>query len=184
MMIWRFVCAVAFIAGVTPSLAQREVPVSPDPPARVYDYVFPMEFDGAKRLSIRGYDDPALGYSVGYQRGAVTATIYIYDSGVKAIPDNPDAAMVMAEFRASIRDVVELRKARLHQGFVLPDARKVERLNCAWLTYSADAGGMLCLGAAKGKFIKFRTSAPETQDGVRESALFVMGWMPIFWPPT
>jgi hypothetical protein len=172
------------IAGVVPGLAQQRIPVSPDQPAQVYDYIFPVEFEGAKRLSVHGYDNPGLGYSVGYGRGDLTATIYIYDGGQKSIPDNPDDAVVLAELRASLREAMEFSKAKLGVTFSLPDQSKVRRMNCAWLTFSAVSGGTLCVGGANGKFVKFRISAPETKDGVRESVLFMLGWIPTFWPPT
>jgi hypothetical protein len=185
MTIWRLVGAVALIAAVTPSLAQQKVPVAPDQPARVYDYVFPVEYEGAKRLSVRGYDDPGLGYSVGYQRGDVTTTIYIYDAGQKKISDDPDDAVVKAELQSSMRDAVQFRKsAEVKKGFALVDDSGRRRLNCVWLTYDGNTDGTLCLGGAKNKFIKFRASAPARPDAPAESAAFIRTWINLFWPPS
>jgi hypothetical protein len=185
MTIWRLVGAAALIAAVTPSLAQQQIPVPPDQPARVYDYVFPVEFEGAKRLSVRGYSDPGLGYSAGYQRGAVIMTIYIYDNGQKTIADDPDDAVVKEEFQSSTQEAVQFRKnAEVKKGFALADDGKRRRLNCVWLTYDGNIDGTLCLGGAKNKFIKFRTSAPARPDAVAESAAFIRTWMKFFWPST
>jgi hypothetical protein len=177
--------SLGLIAGAAPSLAQQQVPVPPDQPARVYDYVFPVEFEGAKRLSVRGYDDPGLGYSVGYQRGAVTVTIYIYDAGQKAIPDNPDDAVVMAELRSSTIEAMQFRKnAEMKKGFALADDRKLRRLVCVLITDYSNMEGTVCVGGAKNKFIKFRTSAPAKPDALAESAAFIRTWMKFFWPPS
>jgi hypothetical protein len=183
--LFHSVLAALIAAAATPGLAQQQVPVSPDQPARVYDYVFPVEFEGAKRLSVRGYDDPGLGYSVGYQRGDVTMTIYIYDAGQKKISDDPDDAVVKAELQSSMRDAVQFRKsAEVKKGFALVDDNRRRRLNCVWLTYDGNTDGTLCLGGAKNKFIKFRTSAPAKPDGLAESAAFIRTWMNFFWPPS
>jgi hypothetical protein len=190
MMSWRLLCAavlgvVVGVGVIAEVAAQQQVPVSPDQPARVYDYVFPAEFDRAKRLSVRGYDDPGLGYSVGYQRGPVTMTIYIYDLGRKSIPNNADDPIVVGELTSSIKEAVQVRKnVELKKSFALPDARKVTRLNCAWLSYEGNVEGGVCLGAAKSKFIKFRTSAPENPDSLAVGVFFVRSWLPFFWPPS
>jgi hypothetical protein len=191
MMISRLVCATVLIAAFTPSLAQQQVPGSPDQPARVYDYIFPVEFDGAKRLSVRGYDNPGLGYSVGYQKGPIIMTIYIYDLGRKDIPDDPDTDVVIDELRDSVKEAMQVRKnAEVKKAFSLPDAQKVTRLNCVWLTYEGNVDGTVegnvdgtvCLGTAKSRFIKFRTSAPETPRSLGYSIFFVRSWLPFFWP--
>jgi hypothetical protein len=181
----RLLCAAAFglLAFVAESLAQQQVPVSPDQPARVYDYVFPVEYEGAKRLSVRGYDDPSLGYSVGYERGGVTATIYIYDAGRKAIPDNPDDAVIMAELRSSTIEAMQFRKnAEMKKGFALVDDQKRRRLVCVLITDYGNSDGTVCVGGAKNKFIKFRTTAPAKPDAPAEAVAFIRPWIKFFWP--
>jgi len=187
MMIWRLACVVTLVAAFTPSLAQEQLLVPPDQPVHVYDYSFPAEFGGAKRLSVREFEKahPGLGYSVGYQHGAVVATIYIYDAGQKGIADDPDDAVVKAELQSSMREAVQFRKnVEVKKGFALVDDSKRRRLNCVWLTYDGNIDGTLCLGGAKSKFIKFRTSTPENPNSFAASVAFIRSWLPFFWPST
>jgi hypothetical protein len=183
----RLLCAAAFglLAFVTESLAQQQVPTPSDQPARINDYVFPAEFEGARRLSVREYEKehPGLGYSVGYERGGVTATIYIYDAGRKAIPDNPDDAVIMAELRSSTIEAMQFRKnAEMKKGFALVDDQKRRRLVCVLITDYGNSDGTVCVGGAKNKFIKFRTTAPAKPDAPAEAVAFIRPWIKFFWP--
>jgi hypothetical protein len=163
--------------------AQQLLNLPDDQPAHIGGFVFPPEFEGATRLSVRGYANPALGSSVGYQKGKTTTTIYVYDSGVKAIPDDPDHIVIMTEFRAAMDEALRFRQgARVQDGFFVFDDSKQKRLNCAWLHYDGSVGGAVCLGGAKNNFIKFRTSAPDGAGSQSESADFIRSWLPAFWP--
>ncbi len=182
----RIAGAVAILSATLGfAYAQAPMQIPADQPARIGAFVFPIEFAGARRTSVREYEksNPGLGHSVGYQLGPITTTIYVYDLGEKTIPDDPDDDRILAELRSSLKEVIQFRKnAEVKKGFSLPDEKMTSRLNCAWLTFDSKMDGTICIGSAKNKFIKFRTSAPETQRSLGESILFVRRWLPFFWP--
>jgi hypothetical protein len=183
-----FVAALALfviVAQILNAQAPAEVPVPQDQPAHIGEFLFPPVHEGARRLTVRAYDPPALGHSVGYRKGEVTATIYVYDAGKKAVPDDPDNPVVFSELRSTTVETMGFWKnAEIEKGFSLVDDRKRKRMNCVWFTYAGPAGGVICLGGAKNKFIKFRSSTRRTPSSFRDSAEFAKSWIKVFWPPT
>jgi hypothetical protein len=170
------------IATATQSVAQQLVPVPPDQPARVYGYVFPVEYEGAKRLSVRRYGDPRLGYSVGYRHGPIALTIYIYDQGRKSIPGDPDDPIIARELMSSIKGDA---KAEIKDAFPVSDERKITRVYCVWLLrHENNIESGICLGAAKNKFIKLVASARPDPDAFNIGVFAIRGWLPFFWPPS
>jgi hypothetical protein len=169
------------IATATQSVAQQLVPVPPDQPARVYDFVFPIEFKGAKRLSVRSYGDPGLGYSVGYRHGPIVLTIYIYDRGRKSIPNDPDDPIMARELMSSIKGDAN---AEIKDTFAVSDERKVTRMYCVWLRLENNIESGTCLGAAKNKFIKLVASARPDPSAHNIGVFAIRGWLPFFWPPS
>src|SRR5215468_5314654 len=59
---------------------------------------FPASLLDLKRISVRDYENPGLGFSIGYQSAAITATVYVYDRSIRNIPTGIDSPEVRAEF--------------------------------------------------------------------------------------
>ena len=73
---------------------------------------FPTSLLDLKRISVRDYEEPGLGFSIGYQSPTITATVFVYDRRIRNIPAGIDSPEVRAEFD---RAYAELERA-VRQG--------------------------------------------------------------------
>jgi hypothetical protein len=99
-------------------------------PFEMPDRIGPMRLEGTPHK----YDDPRLGSSYQYSGGGLSLTLYVYDAGVKDIPDGGDTPIACQAFEAAKNDVqhagyenVQLKSqqlARMDPQAVTPLARE------------------------------------------------------------
>ncbi len=128
---------------------------------RLLQNIGPLRFTGANR-----YSDRRLGRSFGYGVSGISLTIYVYDYGLRDIPDGPDSVPVCEQFERAKHEIeygdnyqnVVLRgqsTRRMRDGAVSPLVREAH--------YELDRNGIhavsiLWLTAADGYFVKLRLS--------------------------
>jgi hypothetical protein len=104
-------CIVLLIAPF--ALAATSAPLKPFTEPQT-GYVFPLKMGTMAFTSTDGYSHPSLGLSVHYQTDAaaeeIWADVYIYDQGLKNIPDGSDSDAVKAAFEESQKSVLALEK--------------------------------------------------------------------------
>jgi hypothetical protein len=70
-------------------------------PFELPDRIGPMRLEGTPHK----YEDPRLGSSYQYSGGGLSLTLYVYDAGVKDIPDGGDTPIACQAFEAAKNDV-------------------------------------------------------------------------------
>lgn len=55
--------------------------------------------------------NPGLGYTVPYNGPVQKATIYIYDLGLAAVPDDPTSEVVLNHFNHNVQQIIEMKSA-------------------------------------------------------------------------
>jgi hypothetical protein len=169
----------------------------PPPRRRIYDFEFPDEFEGAALTEVRyhGSSRPGLGYSVGYTKVPTQTTIYIYDELKDVIPGNPDDPSIIAEMETAKNEVLEAWRAGIFsefsakENFALFSDNGRKLMRCWWYTFSyrqapeLKGASILCVGAAKNKFIKLRiSSAGEEVWAFKDALDSARAWSRFFWP--
>jgi hypothetical protein len=168
---------------------------TPNEPVTYFGVTFPPEIGGAPRISVRAYEpnSPGLGYSAGYRHGEATSTVYVYDDRVLSIPDNLKSAVVRSQFEQAKADVGRVSQVSLsikeRNAFTIHDSSKRERLVCSAyvITRQPDSSAFdtfVCLGVFKGKFLKVRTTMPQTANAESEVRRFIGLWVDRLWSPS
>jgi hypothetical protein len=189
----RIVWAMLIVFAAAPASATAET--SANGPMTVFDFTFPEEIAGARRISVQDYEssDPGMGYSAGYRQGALTGTVYIYGGGNQQLPDNPHSPLVKAELEKSRADIVRLwlhagAKVNEKESFTIQDARGRTRLICAAFSITGNGDQLRdtfsCVGVTKNKFLKFRISTTQHDTSQSEARRFVDAWINLSWPPS
>jgi hypothetical protein len=141
----------------------------------------PMRFTGQNR-----YSDRRLGRSFGFGASGISLTIYVYDYGLRGLPDGPDSAEVCEQFERAKREIedggnyqnVVLRRQvtrRMTDFASAPLAREAE--------YEFDRNGVhavsvLWVTAADGYFVKLRLSLrEEVADELAEARAQILSTM-------
>jgi hypothetical protein len=185
----------AMLIAFTAATASTAVETSAGGPMTVFDFTFPEEIAGARRISIHDYEssDPGMGYSAGYRQGTLTGTVYIYGGGNQQLPDNPHSPLVKAELEKSRADIVRLwfqagAKVNEKESFTIQDARGRTRLICAAFSITDNGDRprdtFSCVGVTKNKFLKFRISMTQHDTSQAEARGFVDAWIKLLWPPS
>ena len=140
---------------------------------RLLQNIGPMRYTGENR-----YTDRRLGRSFGYGASGISLTIYVYDFGMRDIPDGPDSVAVCEQFE---RAKHEIEFGGNYQNVVLrgQSTRRMKDLANAPLVreahYELDRNGIhavsiLWLAAADGYFVKLRLSLrSEVADELEEA---------------
>ena len=195
MLLLRSIVMLLALMSVLPvAYAQTQVQ-APNEPVTYLGLTFPPEIGGAPRIGVRAYepDNPGLGYSAGYRHGEATSTVYIYDNRVPSIPDNLKSAVVRGQFEQAIADVGRVPQLSLSikekNAFTIHDSSKRERLICSAYVMTRQPGSsvfdtFVCLGVFKGKFLKVRTTMPQTANAESEVRRFIGLWVARLWSPS
>jgi hypothetical protein len=181
------IAAVSLLAAATHvCLAQ-----SPDQAITYHGVEFPAAFADGERFDPRDYEptNPGLGFSAGYRHRGAISTVYVYDLRQTSIPDNIAAAPVVQQFEQANSDIRRSWPAAgtlASKGvFTVADGRGRPRLKCEG--YDGDRGNgvplhtYVCVGAAKGKFFKIRTTMPRQDGSLDEVKRFVGAWVGKLW---
>lgn len=187
---------VALLLVVPAAYAQVPAPMRvPNESLSYFGLTFPTEVGGAQRISVRDYesDNPGLGYSAGYRHGEATSTVYIYDNRLPSIPDDLKSAVLRSQFeeaKADIGRVPQLNASiKGKNAFSIQDKSKRDRLICQAYAMirrpvSIAVDTFVCLGVFKGKFLKVRTTMPQTANAESEVRRFIGLWVDQLWSPS
>ena len=189
---WRRIVSVILAAGAVVATAGVGRAQSDNQLVTYHGVDFPAQFAQGQRISTRDYEptNPGLGFSAGYRHRGAISTVYLYDLRLPAIPDDLRADLVTRQFEQAKGDIHRAQPAGAtiaSKGtFTIADAGKRPRLTCegfALQRSSADAplDSYLCLGVAKGKFLKVRTTMPQSQTSQAEVRRFIGAWVAAIW---
>ena len=148
---------------------------------RLLQNIGPMRYSGSNR-----YADRRLGQSFGYGASGISLTIYVYDFGLRDLPDGPDSVAACEQFERAKREIelggnyqnVVLRREvtrRMRDTADAPLAREA--------TYEFDRNGIhatsvLWLTVADGYFVKLRLSLrSEVADELDEARTQILDTM-------
>jgi hypothetical protein len=156
---------------------------------------FPAALAGGERIGTRDYEptNPGLGFSAGYRHRGATSTVYIYDAGVRSIPDDIRTPIVVQQLEQAKSDI-RLRAERegavvkRMSAFEIVDASGQPRLTCEGFDLrradkAVPTDTYVCVGVAKGKFFKMRTSMRQRRDSEAEVRRFADAWAAKLWRP-
>lgn len=132
-------------------------------------------------------DKPGLGYAVTYVRSNWVADIYIYDLGLKPIPDDPRSERIRAQFEQAEGDVFnaqqrgQYKTVVLRARFAVADAKGKDRLACGTFRLrrandKKDSDSYLCVTGWNDKFVKFRMTAGIGGDNDATARRFLSAW--------
>jgi hypothetical protein len=160
--------ALALLFFVVPAAAE---------PLTVSGFTFPDRVGDFTRAATIDYEktQPGLGHGVAYTSGRWLANIYVYDMRRKSIPDDPATDVLKSQFAQAQDDISSSQrqgrwlKVEFKRTFMYPE-NGTPRFNCADLKLrtreNTDVDSLLCVGAARNKFLKFRLTGPQdTGDG-------------------
>jgi hypothetical protein len=179
--------AALLLAGAGNVVAQR----TDSDTVRYHGVDFPANFAGGHRLSTRDYEasHPGLGFSAGYRHRNATSTLYVYDLGLKSIPDDISSSVLVRQFEQARSDIAAAQAGATALDssgrFTLADARNRPRLTCEGFNLKRGDQAVatyLCLGVANGKFFKVRTTALQPEGSQDELRRFIGAWVTKLWP--
>lgn len=84
-----------------------------DPPGPKIDF---PDVKGLTRGKIQTFPKAELGYSVGYSAPGFSATIYVYDLGMKKIPDGSKSDEVKGQMKQAASDLEAVRQAGVYKS--------------------------------------------------------------------
>jgi hypothetical protein len=157
--------------------------------ARGPDFDFPAEVAGFVRGPRTDYESraPGFGSSVVYTNGRWKADVYVYDLGQTAIPDGASSPAVRDQVEQAGREIGAMVERGLYRGSEDKGAVRLKGTAGKALTCRAfgidhrelgATDSLLCLTGLKGRFVKFRLSAPsETQPRRAEAERFIADWL-------
>jgi hypothetical protein len=148
---------------------------------RLLQNIGPLRYTGSNR-----YTDRRLGRSFGYGASGISLTIYVYDFGMRGLPDGPDSVAACEQFERAKREIetggnyqnVVLRREvtrRMRDTADAPLAREA--------VYEFDRNGihatsLLWVTVADGYFVKLRLSLrSEVADEVDDARMQILATM-------
>jgi hypothetical protein len=129
------------------------------------------------------FDRKALGYSVRYDSPLnVRADVYVYNAGLRSVPDDLGAPVVRDQFERAKGDVHTARRQGLYQSVDelsqkevrlgrSPDAPRAHHARFRIERGNEKLLSDLYLTVHQGYFVKIRCSRPDAEDARREAAL-------------
>ena len=130
---------------------------------------FPASLLDLKRISVRDYEEPGLGFGIGYQSPTMTATVYVYDRSIRNIPTGIDSPQVRAEFDRAYTEVERAVRQGTYPSFNRLELRERGELLITPIKFrfaSVDLFGngnvirsFLFVTGFRGAFLKARISA-------------------------
>lgn len=133
---------------------------------------------------------PGYGYGLRFPSSGWTIDVYIYDLQVKSIPDDPASAAVqgaLQESEGAIEKRSDYTGVTLKDTFTIRDAAGRARFVCVEYNYfstrqKADLDSYVCLGGARGQFVKLRMDTLKSNTEARRTVEgWARAWIPVFW---
>lgn len=179
------------IACATFAVVAVSTPADAGDPPDIQGIDFPskigdLQFANAHDFEARA---PGLGYGLSYRNARSGGDIYVYNGGVKNVPDGPTSAHVVAQLRQALGDVKGLEAqgvysdvvvdAKVHAGgsrsrFACIDMRLVKQ--------GKPSFSMVCLSAKGGNFVKVRFTETLGDTADDHAVDFVAGVEAAVWP--
>ena len=140
---------------------------------RLLQNIGPMRYTGENR-----YNDRRLGRSFGYGTSGISLTIYVYDFGLRDLPDGPDSVAVCEQFERAKHEIefggnyqnVVLRGESTRRMKDIANAPQVREAHYELDRNGIHAVSILWLAAADGYFVKLRLSLrSEVADELEEA---------------
>ena len=151
---------------------------------------FPNEIGGARFAGARDFEreQPGLGYGVRYSRTGWAIDIFIYDRGLRSIPDDLRSPVLKTQLDAGRGDVIAAYiNVKATGSHDIEDGNGRPRFRCLSFNFNrSDRPGnydsFLCIAAWNNKFVKFRMTAPAHAGSDDEAKDFMRAWLPVLWP--
>ncbi len=159
-----------------------------------FGLTFPDRVAGATLGPVTDFekDHPGLGYGVRYQQQGWAIDVYIYDDGIKPIPDDLGAEVHKKQIDQAQGDIFEMQKSgrysgvKLTRSHVIKDRSGRTRFLCRDFTFAREKTGKvdsyLCLTGWNNKFVKFRLTTLHRADSAGEAKRFMDAWIGVLWP--
>jgi hypothetical protein len=151
-----------------------------------FGLTFPETIEGAK---YDGFIDneaehPGLGYTVAYRHPQWNISVYIYDLGLSAVPNDTESGPMYDNFQDS-KAAISRRglQVELRREFVASRGSGPKFL-CASYTVMAPGPreSLLCLTSWKNKLLKFRVTGARTETSDIEAQTLVAAWSKVLAP--
>lgn len=148
-------CVSVLVLGTHPAIA-----------ADVYrGLALPAELAGFERGEMTDFEPRAKGFgmSIRYDTPGIKATVYLYDMGIRGLPEGADNQNVQAQAQQSMRDIEQMHSdVRILEAFAHgPDScSNFLRTKVSYIEARSGAAlhSYLYLGSKKGNFVKLRVS--------------------------
>ena len=192
----RALAAAALLLSAATALAQETAKEPAKEPTRIYGLAIPERVGGLVRGQPVDYETkaPGLGYSVRFSGppGQVV-DVYLYDLGLKAIPDDIESGIVKGQLASAKGDIVELGRRGAYGNvteldeFSVADGGKTG-FRCASFSYlrgerkDVDVSSYVCLTSWRNKFVKIRMTAVKGQLSRSDLTDFVKAWIKLLRP--
>jgi hypothetical protein len=156
--------------------------VEPDDQTSDEGITFP-EIEGWEKGGIRTYPNAALGYSVAYQsEEGGTITVYVYNGGLKKIPDDINDKILIDEIERAKNEIVQIGKMGVYENVkelkndrvTLGGANgKVKALRSLYYfkVRGNEVDSEIYLFSYKNNFIKIRSTRPKSEEGKENKAV-------------
>jgi hypothetical protein len=169
-------------------IAALAAPASAQAP-QYFGLTFPDKVAGFPRGAVVDFekDHPGLGYGVHYDITGWIVTVFIYDNGIKNIPDSLTAETVTAQFAQARGDIytnMANRKGKAEDKgrFEIASPDKKARFICGAYLLTENGRQLdsyLCLTTWHGLFVKYRLSTLRANDSAATAKRFVGAWTPL-----
>jgi hypothetical protein len=183
-----FLAAAALLLAAAVALAQE--------PTKIYGLPIPERVGGLIHGQPVDYEtkSPGLGYSLRFSGPpGWIVDVYIYDLGLKTIPDDLESGIVKSQLATAKGDIVELGRRGTYadvtelDGFAIADGGKTGFL-CSTFSYlrgerkEMDVTSYLCLTSWSNKFVKMRMTAAKGLLSRTEATDFIKAWIKLLRP--
>ena len=188
----RSLAAAALLLSAATAFAQE----SPKEPTRIYGLAIPERVGGLVHGQPVDYETkaPGLGYSLRFsgQPGWVV-DVYLYDMGLKAIPDDIESGIVKGQLASAKGDIVELGRRGSYGNVTELDEFSVTEggktgFRCASFSYlrgerkDMEVSSYVCLTSWSNKFVKLRITAAKGQLSRGDLTDFAKAWIRLLRP--
>lgn len=189
----RLLLLVLVLALAAPAMAQTPALAPPTEAPVFFGLRFPDAVAGFPRGTVVDFekDRPGLGYDVKYGGNGWVIDVFIYDAGLKDIPDSPRSDVVRGQFAQARADIFRRQQAggdkvEEKETFQIATPDKTIRFICgAYLIVNKSRqrlDSFLCLTTWKGRFVKYRLTTLRRDGNERTAKRFVSGWIDVLWP--
>jgi hypothetical protein len=187
--------SIAALAIVSGAVAFCAVASAQAAPTEVLGVPIPDHVQGLPHLPPEDFESrsPGMGYGIRFLRPDWAIDIYIYDLGIKSIPDDPTSPEVQKALDEAKGEITELEQRGNYSGvtvkteFTVRDSVGQARFVCVEYNYyhkgrATELDSYLCLAGVKNEFFNIRMDRPTDANSFAEARSFVRAWTDVLWP--